>query len=175
MPAIALDNTEMRELVPYLRSLAPIVRDNPLSTTTRKFQTTTGQTLEGRVMGEGMSDLQLRTADNHLRLLRKSGSAYKVVTSQTDWPTYNGDPSGNRYSKLTQITKANVSHLTPAWIFPMSNAPQVENTPVVIEGVMYVSNANECYALDAGSGRAIWHFQRPRTKGVAGNAATGFN
>ena len=40
---------------------------------------------------------------------------------------------------------------------------------------MYVSNANECYALDAGSGRMIWHFQRPRTKGLAGNAAIGFN
>jgi len=175
MPAFNdIDNDEMKFLVPYLRSLAPIVRNTPLPTAPRKVNTTTGQTLEGRVMGEGMSDLQLRTADDHLRLLRKSGNAYKVVTSQTDWPGYNGDPSGNRYSKLTQITKANVSHLTPAWIFPMS-APQVENTPVVIEGVMYVSNANECYALDAGSGRAIWHFQRPRTKGLAGNAAIGFN
>ena len=36
---------------------------------------------------------------------------------------------------------------------------------------MYVSSANEVYALDAGSGRQIWHYQRPRTKGLAGNAA----
>ena len=40
---------------------------------------------------------------------------------------------------------------------------------------MYVSSANECWALDAGSGRLIWHYQRARTKGVAGNAAIGFN
>jgi alcohol dehydrogenase (cytochrome c) len=175
MPAFALNDQEMKELVPYLRSLAPTSRNAPLSTATRKLPLTTGQTLEGRVMSEGMTDLQLRTPDNKLRLLRKSGDQYRVVTSQVDWPSYNGDPSGNRYSKLEQINKGSVARLRPEWIFPMANAPQVENTPVVVEGVMYVSNANECYALDAGSGRMIWHFQRPRTKGVAGNAAIGFN
>ena len=60
-------------------------------------------------MSEGMLDLQLRTDDNQLRLLRKDGDRYRVVTSQTDWPTYNGDPSGNRYTKLTQIDKSNVA------------------------------------------------------------------
>ena len=48
-------------------------------------------------------------------------------------------------------------------------------TPVVVDGVMYVTSANECYALDAGSGREIWHYQRPRTKGLIGNAAGGVN
>ena len=40
---------------------------------------------------------------------------------------------------------------------------------------MYVTSANECWALDAGSGREIWHYQRPRTKGLVGNAAGGVN
>ena len=40
---------------------------------------------------------------------------------------------------------------------------------------MYVSSANEAYALDAGSGREIWRYQRPRTKGLIGNAAGGAN
>ena len=40
---------------------------------------------------------------------------------------------------------------------------------------MYVTSANECYALDAGNGREIWRFQRPRTKGLVGNAAGGIN
>ncbi len=57
----------------------------------------------------------------------------------------------------------------------MPNVAQIENTPLVVEGIMYVSSANECFALDAGSGRLIWHYQRARTKGVAGNAAIGFN
>ena len=52
---------------------------------------------------------------------------------------------------------------------------QVETTPIVIDGIMYISSANEVYALDAGSGRQIWHYQQPRTKGFAGNAAAGFN
>ena len=48
-------------------------------------------------------------------------------------------------------------------------------TPVVADGVMYVTYVNECYALDAGSGRSIWHYQRPRTTGLVGNAAYGAN
>jgi alcohol dehydrogenase (cytochrome c) len=40
---------------------------------------------------------------------------------------------------------------------------------------MYVTYANECFALDAGSGRQIWHYQRPRTKGITGVAAKGAN
>ena len=43
------------------------------------------------------------------------------------------------------------------------------------DGVMYVTHANECYALDAGNGRQIWRYQRPRSTGLAGDAATGIN
>jgi len=175
MPAFPLANDEMTALVSYVRSLAPMSRNAPRTVVRRTVQTTDGKTLEGQVLSEGMTDLQLRTGDNELRLLRKDGGHYRVVTSQTDWTSYNGNASGNRYTTLAQIDRSNVSRLAPRWIFPMANVPQVENTPLVIEGVMYVSNANECYALDAGSGRMIWHFQRPRTKGLAGNAAIGFN
>ena len=38
-------------------------------------------------------------------------------------------------------------------------------TPVVVDGVMYVTAVNEAYALDARSGREIWHYSRPRTQG----------
>src|SRR5215470_10828908 len=40
---------------------------------------------------------------------------------------------------------------------------------------MYVTAANECHALDAGSGRPIWDYRRPRTKGLVGDAASGIN
>src|ERR1041385_915075 len=96
---------------------------SPLPAVRRTIQTTDGQTLQGQVLAEGMTDLQIRTDDKRIRLLRKAdGNRYRVVTSQTDWPTYNGDPSGNRYSKLTQIDKGNVAHLAPKWIFPMPGA-----------------------------------------------------
>ena len=155
---------------------APDARTAPPVVVRKTVQTTDGKTLEGRVLNGGMSDLQLRTDDQVVHLLRKTtGDHYRAVTSQRDWPTYHGDPGGNRYTTLTQIDKGNVARLAPRWVFPIPNVGNVETTPVVIGGIMYISSANEVYALDAGSGRQIWHYQRPRTKGLAGNAAGGIN
>lgn len=92
-----------------------------------------------------------------------------------DWPTYHGHLSGNRHSPLRQIHPGNVASLAPRWIFPIPGAQRLEVTPVVVDGVMYVTTANEAYALDARSGRQIWHYQRPRTKGLVGDAAGGIN
>ena len=68
-----------------------------------------------------------------------------------------------------------MSRTVPRWIFSLPNTSRLQATPVVVNGVMYVTSANECYALDAGAGRQIWHYQRPRTKGLVGNAAGGIN
>jgi alcohol dehydrogenase (cytochrome c) len=155
---------------------APISTAQPPRVVRKQVQLTNGQALEGQVLNEGFEDLQLRTDDKKIVLLRKAERGrYRVVTSQTDWPAYHGDPGGNRYSKITQIDKSNVARLAAKWIFPIPNVTQIENTPLVVDGVMYVSSANECWALDAGSGRAIWHYRRPRTNGLSGNAAAGFN
>src|SRR4030095_11131164 len=48
-------------------------------------------------------------------------------------------------------------------------------TRIVVGGVMYVTSVNEAFALDARSGKVIWHYSRPRTQGLAGDAATGIN
>ncbi|MGH9852768.1 MAG: PQQ-dependent dehydrogenase, methanol/ethanol family [Blastocatellia bacterium] len=92
-----------------------------------------------------------------------------------DWPTYHGHLSGNRHSPLRQIHAGNVAQLAPKWIFPIPNARRLEVTPVVVDGVMYVTTANRAYALDARSGRQIWRYQRPLTKGLVGDAASGIN
>jgi len=92
-----------------------------------------------------------------------------------DWPSYNGALGGNRFSALDEITPANVAGLAPSWIFPLPGASHLEVTPVVVDGVMYVTNVNEVFALDARSGRPIWHYSRPRTKGVIGDAGGGIN
>ena len=152
--AAAGDPTAAAELLPLvydeLRKLAAA----------RMSQENPGQTLQGQVLSEGMTDLQIRTDDKKIRILRKAdGNRYRLVTSQTDWPSYNGDPSGNRYSKLTQIDKSNVGRLAPRWIFPMPGATTIENTPLVVDGVMYVAQANESWALDAGTGKSLWRFQ----------------
>jgi PQQ-dependent dehydrogenase (methanol/ethanol family) len=92
------------------------------------------------------------------------------------WPTYDGNQSGNRFSPLKQIDTGNVEHLAPKWMFTIPGAPRaLQVTPVVVDSVMYVTSVNEAYALDARSGREIWHYSRPRSQGLAGDAASGIN
>jgi len=173
MPPIQVNDTEMGPLVAFLRSLEPRGPVRPVIH--RRVRTTDNRDLEGEVLNEGFDDLQLRTADGKVHLLRRAGGRYREVTSQTDWPSYNGDPGGNRYTTLSQIGPANVSRLAPKWVFTLRNTSRLEVTPVVVEGIMYVTSANECYALDAGSGRLIWHFHRVRTAGIVGDVAANIN
>ncbi len=92
-----------------------------------------------------------------------------------EWPTYHGNIGGNRHSALTGITPANVARLAPRWIFPIPGARNLEVTPVVAGGVMYVTTVNSVYALDARTGSRIWEFTRPRSKNLVGDAAGGIN
>ena len=92
-----------------------------------------------------------------------------------DWPSYNGLLSGNRHSELDQIDTGNVSGLAPRWMFPIRAPRRLQVTPVVIGGLMYVTTANEAFALDAANGREVWHYRRGRTGGVIGDAGTGIN
>jgi alcohol dehydrogenase (cytochrome c) len=173
MPAFpAVTATETGELIRFLRTLRPRAGALPPRET---VTLTDGHTLEGLVLNRSAVDLQVLGDDRRLHLLRKSGAGYRPVTSQSDWPSYNGGANGSRYSTLVQITPANAKRLTPKWLFSLPNAARLQVTPVVVDGVMYVTHANECYALDAGTGREIWHYQRPRTKGLIGNAAGGAN
>jgi alcohol dehydrogenase (cytochrome c) len=173
MPANAIGAADMPRLIAFLRTLRP--RRFGFQPYRTKIVLTNGGTLEGIIVAEGFADAQLRTDDSKLHMLRRAGSEFREVTSEVNWPTYNGDPGGNRFTTLAQIDRSNVNRVAPRWIFPMPNASGLEATPVVADGVMYVTSANECYALDAGSGRQIWHFQRPRTRGLIGNAAGGIN
>jgi alcohol dehydrogenase (cytochrome c) len=176
MPAFNLAPNEMEQLILYLRILAPTSRAQAKPAAHKRVESTDGKSIEGVVLNEGPADLQLRTETKKILLLRKTDDTrYRIVTSQQDWPSYDGDTSGNRYSKLTQIDTSNAAHLAPHWVFQVPGVSQVENTPVIADGVMYVTGVNECWALDAGSGRTVWHYQRPRTRGLFGNAARGYN
>ena len=173
MPAFGtLSKTEVSDLVAFLRTLRPATA-GPRRTT---VQLAGGQALQGIVLNQSPGELQLLGDDRAVHLLREGPAGrYRAVTSETDWPTYNGHVNGNRYSTLTQITAANVSRLRPKWTFTLPNAAQLQVTPVVVDGVMYVTAANDLYALDAGSGRQIWNYRRPRTRGLSGVAARGVN
>ena len=92
-----------------------------------------------------------------------------------EWPTYHGNLSGNRYSELAEINRANVGKLTTVWSFPAGTGQALETTPLVVGGVMYVTAVNSVTALDARAGRRIWTYSRPRSKGLVGDASGGIN
>jgi alcohol dehydrogenase (cytochrome c) len=173
MPPIPVTDQEMPQLIRFLRSLEARAFRGPI--VHLQVRTTDNRDLDGDVLNQGFDDMQLRTADHRVHLLRRAGDRYREVTSETDWPSYNGDAGGNRYTPLSQITPANVARLAPRWIFTLRGAARLEVTPVVVGGIMYVTNVNQCYALDAGTGREIWSFQRPRTTGIIGDVTAGLN
>ncbi|HUJ23710.1 MAG TPA: PQQ-dependent dehydrogenase, methanol/ethanol family [Bryobacteraceae bacterium] len=92
-----------------------------------------------------------------------------------DWPTYHGVLSGNRHSPLKQINVSNVASLGARWSFTVGSSRRLEVTPVVVDGVMYVTTVNSAYALDARTGREIWHFERRQSQGLVDDAASGIN
>ena len=88
-----------------------------------------------------------------------------------NWTSYNGDYTGRRYSNLREINVANAAQLRAAWVFHPGNSQNLEVTPVVVDGVMYVTSANDVFALDARTGRMVWHYQRPVSSGLLDDAA----
>jgi alcohol dehydrogenase (cytochrome c) len=81
------------------------------------------------------------------------------------WPTYHGDYTGQRHSKLTQITPANVHQLTLAWAFQTNQPPQIKATPILVNGVIYLTTPDNVWAIDARSGRQIWRYAYPANDG----------
>jgi PQQ-dependent dehydrogenase (methanol/ethanol family) len=109
-------------------------------------------------------------------LAHEGGPTFEQVAHPKagDWPTYHGDIGGNRHSPLDQINTSNVKDLALKWVFPINHFV-LEVTPVVVDGVMFVTGPNQVFALDSQSGRTIWHYQRPRSKEVRGDPAKGTN
>ena len=93
-----------------------------------------------------------------------------------EWPTYNGNVNGNRHSALTQINQENVKTLALQWVYSMPYFG-LETTPLVAEGVMYITGPNQVYALDPRSGQEVWRYSRPRSTSltIAADAAKGVN
>ena len=144
------------------------------------------------MLAEAADDLHLLTMDGRLRRLRRRdvttlealGRVEMPVLaprsavsppSPDDWATYNGDPGGNRHSPHRQIAPDNVARLQSAWTFAVPGVRALRATPLVVDGVMYVGAPNEVVALDARTGRSLWHYRRPRTPGVIGDAGAAVN
>src|SRR5262245_50322334 len=131
-------------------------------------------------------------------LLVAASIALSSQSSQTvDWPTHYGDYSGRRYSPLAQITSGNVKNLALAWVYRASaqevansggeyktgdpyywggpqNAVTIKATPLMRDDVLYLAAPDHAYAVDARTGREIWHyFWRTRGGIHIGNRGVG--
>lgn len=86
------------------------------------------------------------------------------VLAQTgaDWPMYHGTYKSLHYSELTQITPENVKNLELAWVYQQRSLEKLETTPLVIDGVMYLTEAPQtAVAVDPTNGRPFWYFEPP--------------
>ena len=83
-----------------------------------------------------------------------------LYAAGNDWPVRDGDAAGRRYSTLTQITPANVSRLEKAWEFDTGTG-NLQVTPVVVSGVMYLGAGSSIWALEPETARTIWKFDAP--------------
>ncbi len=113
---------------------------------------------------------------------------FTLACGAHDWPTYSGDYSGQRYSKLSEINQSNVQHLTLAWTARVTSGPgpaggagSLHGPPLIIggeatgnlfsalqadirasvlqlDGVLYFSVPDNAWAMDARTGRILWHY-----------------
>jgi len=80
-----------------------------------------------------------------------------------EWLTYSGDYASQRHSSLDQINKENVQRLVVKWVRRIPRAGRLETTPTVLDGLMYATNTNSAYALDARNGKVVWQYEAGKT------------
>jgi alcohol dehydrogenase (cytochrome c) len=178
MPPHAIKDPEMQALLSFLRTLREESgAGGPRQPGHASIKLGNGAILQGVVRNQTNFDMQLQTADGKIHLLTRDSGSYSELdrSPQMDWPMYDGGYTANRHSTLDQINTTNVARLAPKWIFPVPGAPRLEGTPVVVDGIMYVTAANEVYALDAAAGRQIWRYHQPRHPELLGEAGGGAN
>ena len=162
MPSVKASEDELQNLIAFLSDLTGVKPDLPI--TPRSGASESGGSIDFSAI---------------------------VNPKPGDWPTYNGNLSGNRYSRLEQVNRSNVNKLMLKWTFAiplwrqfLPDTPYyhgnmryfgLETVPIVADGIMYVTGPNQVFALDARSGNEIWHYSRPRTPGLVSDASLGTN
>ena len=98
----------------------------------------------------------------------------KLLTQPTDtWPVYHGDYSGRRFSPLTRINSSNVKGLSMAWFY-RTGVGGIKATPLQVNGVLYFSAPDHVWAVDARTGKELWHFAWQSKGGIhIGNRGVG--
>ena len=113
-----------------------------------------------------------------LALALASAAWAQEVTSQRlinadketqNWLQYSRTYNAWRYSPLDQVNRSNIKRLVPVWSFQTGDIQGgLQATPLVADGVMYISTSwNRVYALDAATGKKLWHYIYEKPKQVA--------
>jgi quinoprotein glucose dehydrogenase len=83
-------------------------------------------------------------------------------TRSVDWPVYGGNSDNTHYTKLNQITPANVRNLQVAWTYETHDefqGSEMQANPIIVDGVLYATTPKlKVFALDAATGRELWKF-----------------
>jgi alcohol dehydrogenase (cytochrome c) len=96
----------------------------------------------------------------------------KLSQPPTDsWPTYNGDYSGRRFSPLSKINDSNIRSLSLAWVYRPNVAAgvfggSIKSAPLVVNGIMYLTLPDHVWAIDARTGREVWHYEWQSKGGI---------
>ncbi|MFZ0542115.1 MAG: PQQ-dependent dehydrogenase, methanol/ethanol family [Candidatus Sulfotelmatobacter sp.] len=98
-----------------------------------------------------------------------------VQPAAANWISYNGDYSGRRYSSLAEINPGNLAGLRAEWVFHARDSKRLEVTPLVVNGMMFATASNDAFALDARTGRVVWHHSWPISEGLIDDAAGHIN
>lgn len=114
------------------------------------FSATTAQAGEEVSGGTLYGDMQTVTQD---MLDHAAGDANNFLHT-------NGNYDQTRYYPAEQINRENVHQLERAWVFKTEIVESMETSPIVVNGIMYVSTSfNHVYALDAKTGKQLWHYK----------------
>ena len=85
-----------------------------------------------------------------------------------NWITYSGQYNSQRFSRLVEIDRSNVDRLELAWVRQLPVLGQVQTSPLVVDGIMYLTTPeNEVYALDAATGNVFWSYQHDLSETLA--------
>jgi len=84
----------------------------------------------------------------------------KASEEPENWLMYSGQYNSQRHSRLTAIDKSNVDQLEVKWVKQLETLADVETTPLVVDGVMYLTQSpSNVFALDASTGSQFWSYE----------------
>ncbi|MGM4918529.1 PQQ-dependent dehydrogenase, methanol/ethanol family [Tardiphaga sp. 813_E8_N1_3] len=139
----------------------------------RWLRTSIVAALGATVLG-GVAQAQTKGSPDHIKAVTSAIDSAAITANTAtskDWPTYGLDYAETRFSKLNQITAENVKDIGLMWTYNLESIRGVEATPLVVDGIMYVSAPwSVVHAVDTRTGKRLWTFDPgvDREKGYRG-------